>query len=332
MGRGKNTTPEERSLIQVLAEEGYSKQEIANRIQRSEHLVRNCLRKKIIPYAKPKINKRNTKLTRRQIGQIKQEATKNKLYASQIVEKLSLPVGKRRVQQILARDSNIKWKKSAKAPPLSSKHKECRLNFARYTMSWSEQWKNIIFSDEKKFNLDGPDGNSHYWHDLKNPNAPKMSRNFGGGSIMVWGGFSYYGKLQLCFLSSKMNSQLYVEMLECVLINYLEENMDKNMTFQQDNASIHVSRVAKSFFSSASIPLLDWPARSPDLNPIENIWGIMSRDIYRNGKQYNTVGELKLAIHQSWLNIEAGTLRNLINSMPKRIFDVIKNKGGITKY
>lgn len=46
MGRGKNTTPEERSLIQVLAEEGYSKQEIANRIQRSEHLVRNCLRKK----------------------------------------------------------------------------------------------------------------------------------------------------------------------------------------------------------------------------------------------------------------------------------------------
>lgn len=159
-----------------------------------------------------------------------------------------------------------------------------------------------------------------------------MSRNFGGGSVMVWGGFSYFGKLKLCFISTKMKSETYVEMLEDVLIGYLEENSEQNFTYQQDNASIHVSKVSKDFFSQASIPLLDWPARSPDLNPIENVWGILSRAVYANSKQYNSVRDLKIAIHQAWLDVQMDTLRTLIDSMPNRLFYVITNKGGITKY
>ena len=46
--------------------------------------------------------------------------------------------------------------------------------------------------------------------------------------------------------------------------------------FQQDNASIHVSKRAKIWFEANSVNLLDWPARNPDLNPIENLWGISS--------------------------------------------------------
>lgn len=52
-------------------------------------------------------------------------------------------------------------------------------------MAWADQWKRVIFSDEKKVNLDGPDGLNYYWHDLRNEKEIKMSRNFGGGAVMV---------------------------------------------------------------------------------------------------------------------------------------------------
>ena len=89
-------------------------------------------------------------------------------------------------------------------------------------------------------------------------------------------------------------------MLEDVLVNYQEYNLDKAMTFQQDNAGINVSKASKTLFASALIPFLGWPARSPDLNLIENLWVIMSRDANSNVKQYNTVNELKTAILQFW--------------------------------
>lgn len=152
-----------------------------------------------------------------------------------------------------------------------------------------------MFSDEKKFNLDGPDSYSCYWHDLQKNNVRMSKRNFGGGSVMVWAAFSSAGKAQLCFVPSKMNSKTYTDMLEDALITFLDEKMDEDSIFQQDNASIHVSRESRNWLKEHKIDLLGWPACSPDLNPIENLWRWMSRKIYgqkAQGKTYKTVLEL----------------------------------------
>ncbi|CAK9801712.1 Transposable element Tc3 transposase [Anthophora plagiata] len=77
---------------------------------------------------------------------------------------------------------------------------------------------------------------------------------------------------------------------------------------------------------------MPWPSKSPDLNPIENLWGILARKVYTNGKQYSNTMELKNGIKEAWSQIESETLHKLIYSMPKRIFEIIKNKGGSTKY
>ncbi len=66
--------------------------------------------------------------------------------------------------------------------------------------------------------------------------------------------------------------------------------------FQQDGASIHTSRSKKTWFMQNNITLLNLPALSPDLNPMENIWGIFSRKIYENGKQYTCVNDLKMQL------------------------------------
>ncbi|VDP48585.1 unnamed protein product, partial [Heligmosomoides polygyrus] len=82
-----------------------------------------------------------------------------------------------------------------RVPRLTDCHKPARLNFARAHMS--TKWKKVVFSDEKKWNLDGPDGYRHYWRDLRKEERVFSRRNFGGGSLMVWTAFSGHGLVAL---------------------------------------------------------------------------------------------------------------------------------------
>ena len=93
--------------------------------------------------------------------------------------------------------------KRQKKPVLTKEHKKGRLEFARNHMAWKEKWKKVIFSDEKKFNLDVPDGSQFYWHDLRQTPEVAMSRNFDDGSVMLWSAFSFNGKTSLCFISTR---------------------------------------------------------------------------------------------------------------------------------
>lgn len=110
------------------------------------------------------------------------------------------------------------------------------------------------------------------------------------------------------------------------------EEFGEDLIFQPDNASIHVSAKSKEWFRKKEIPLLTWPVRSPDLNPIENLWGILARRVYRNGRQFGTVTEQKNIIQEEWASISVEEINTLIKSMPKRIFQVINNNGGSTKF
>lgn len=190
----------------------------------------------------------------------------------------------------------------------------------------------MIFSDEKKFNLDGPDGFKGYWRDLRKDKQYFSTRNFGGGSCMVWAGFCSSGKLKLAFTSCKMNSKNYTDVLESRLLPFIRKLHPKKLIFQQDNAAIHKSKETSAWFKYHKVDLLDWPARSPDLNPVENLWGILVRRIYAEGRQYSTVNELKIAISDAWEEIEESIIKNLISSMPNRIFQTINRNGRVTDY
>lgn len=190
----------------------------------------------------------------------------------------------------------------------------------------------VIFSDEKKFNLDGPDGLDGYWRDLRKEPLYFSKRNFGGGSLMVWGAFSTYGTLPLVFPSCKMNSEEYQRVLQDSLVPYVAKLQQKSLIFQQDNASVHVSNSIKLWFAKKKIQIMEWPACSPDLNPMENIWGWIVRRIYADNKQYQNVVELRRAINNTWEEITLDFLENYVSSMPNRIADVISKKGKPIQY
>lgn len=149
---------------------------------------------------------------------------------------------------------------------------------------------------------------------------------------MLWGAFSASGCLDIKFTSSRMNSRDYIQVLENSLLPFLAAHPEKNWTFQQDNAKIHISRETMGWMETNSIKVMDWPACSPDLNPIENIWGVLVRRVYAEHRQYESLAELKVAILEEWRKLDSEFLNKLIRSVQKRIFDLIQSKGGPINY
>lgn len=190
----------------------------------------------------------------------------------------------------------------------------------------------VIFSDEKKFNLDGPDGFNSYWRDLRKEPRYFSKRNFGGGSLMVWGAFCSDGMLDLAFPSCRMNSSEYVGVLEDKLVPFLESSNDSELIFQQDNAAIHKSRYTQEWLQSKNIKTMERPTCSPDQNPIENIWGILARRVFAENRQYQSVFDLKEVVIEEWRAISQEMRTKLVDSMPDRIFELIQNQGGPTHY
>ncbi len=109
--------------------------------------------------------------------------------------------------------------------------------------------------------------------EAQNPRCLKSSVNF-PQSLMVWGAMSSAGVGPLCFLRSTVNAAIYQEVLEHFMLPAADQLYgDADFIFQQDLAPAHSAKATSTWFKDHGIPVLSWPANSPDLIPIENLWG-----------------------------------------------------------
>jgi len=108
--------------------------------------------------------------------------------------------------------------------------------------------------------------------------------------------------------------------------------MSRELKFMHDGASVHRSKLTTAWLTKKKIETIKWPAHSPDLNPIENIWGILTRAVYANGRQFQNKVELKEEILKQWSLISPEQLSNHVESMTDRVIEVIKKDGACTKY
>jgi transposase len=101
--------------------------------------------------------------------------------------------------------------------------------------------------------------------------------------------------------------------------------------FCQDNASIHTANETLEWLEEDGVSWIgDWPANSPDLNLIENVWGIMVRRM--GGRNFDTEAQLWAAVVEEWDNISYDTIRKLYKSVRMRYQAVLGANGKHTKY
>ena len=149
---------------------------------------------------------------------------------------------------------------------------------------------------------------------------------------MLWGGITLKGRTTLAWMKGRQNTKKYLQVLRDFLLPFADENMPVSWMFQQDNASIHTSEEAKSWFEENGVRVMDWPARSPDLNPIENVWGWLARKVYAENRQYKSISELYTAVMAQWENMPSDIVEKLFLSMHERAIKVLVRQGLHTHY
>jgi transposase len=331
MGRGKQLTAYERGKIDGLSAAGMSNRQISATMTRSPKVINNYLRDKDT-YGKKKSPGRPQLLTDRNKRALNKEIRKEGVSIREVMTATGVPGSRWTSWRAVKATGNVEYCKGQRKPAWKPHHLLARLQFATSYITWTNEWDKVVFSDEKKWNLDGPDGSQYYWHDLRDDPRWFTKRAQGGGSIMTWAGFGANGKTELKIIQGRMNSTAYQELLADALLPCGAAIGGPEWIFQQDNAPIHVSRSSVQWMQNNGVGTIKWPALSPDLNPIENLWGIMVREVYANGKQYHHVNDLKNAIIAAWNSIPAHLCRKLVRSMHTRCIAVMKNNGGVTKY
>ena len=242
-----------------------------------------------------------------------------------------LSISGRSVRRILSLNSmvHLRIRPSLVLPPRILAD---RLAFARSHVSWNQlTWNRVIFTDEKKFNLVGNDSHVSAWslrHQRYEVSVLQPSR----ASLMVWGAISSVGTLHLLCTDPSVTAESYVNMLERDFFDVMDYNLPDDVIWMHDNAPAHRASYTREFFQRKGMEVLQWPARSPDLNPIENVWGILSQRLYCDGRTYHNTTELWEAVSVEWHQIGQETIQNLYNSMPRRMMDVLEANGQRIKY
>ena len=233
-------------------------------------------------------------------------------------------------------NANLRARRAAIRPRLNDAHRAARREWCTQHVRWTrEQWAQVLFTDESRFCLDPTDRRNRVWRRPGERFADEavLERNrYGGGSVMIWGGISTRHRTVLYNVDGNLNGVRYqAEILQPLVLPALHQ-LGPHALFQDDNARAHRSIAVNMFVQAAGINRMQWPANSPDLNPIEHLWDELGRRVQQRRPPPANLAQLFLSLQQEWDAVPQAFLRTLVNSMPQRCRECLANNGGHTRY
>lgn len=328
---------ERKEIIERL-KSGLPARQIARNFSRSPQSVIK-LRKKFLEthsiLDRPKSGRPRV-TTKRQDRILERISLKNRRFSAAQVRNEAFLQSKLSVRSVRRRlcQMGLFGRSAAKKPLVSRKNRLLRIQFAKAYLKWTvADWQRVIFTDESKFNRIQSDGRTYVRRrkgEMYSPNCLQHKIQGGGGSVMVWGCLSKFGTGPLAFIDGNLKSSNYQDMLENTFLPFYEENLPLNSIFQQDNAPAHRSHSVKGFLSKSLPYVLDWPAQSPDINIIENVWNHIKCNLKKTASK--NLHELRLNVRSQWDSITPQFINKLFQSIPRRLVAILRAKGYTTKY
>jgi hypothetical protein len=202
-----------------------------------------------------------------------------------------------------------------------------RIEFCTNNLTNEIDWSsNVLISDESRFSIGDDSRRRWIRRGMYLENTFQKKAKF-QKSLMVWACIGKNFKSPLIFIEGNLNTDGYIDMLtkNKVFETASECFSPEKVYFQQDGATCHTSKRSTEYIKQHIELIENWPSNSPDLSPIENLWGILKYRLHQ--KTFTTIAELKLLLNQEWESIEMSLVNSLIEQIPARMELCLQQSG-----
>ncbi|GFV72205.1 transposable element Tcb2 transposase [Trichonephila clavipes] len=218
--------------------------------------------------------------------------------------------------------------------PLTRQHRTARLQWCREHHNWTEQdWACVLFSDETRFSLSSDCRRQLIWRESGTAYRPKNiqeKNRYPTCSIMLWAGIMINGRMRLHVVANgTMMGQRYIDEVLLPDVRLFRGAVGDKFVFMDDNAPCHRALAVQDCLDSEGIQRLVWPARSPDLNPIENVWDALGRQVAGRNYPPTNKNPLIRALTEEWDKLPQQLLDNVVQR--KRHLAESRNENMTTK-
>ena len=149
--------------------------------------------------------------------------------------------------------------------------------------------------------------------------------------VSVWASISTFGKLSITFYDGNLNQYSYQSILEAHLYPAANRFGGRRVwVLLQDGAPCHRAHSTKLSILQHAGEMIEWPAASPDINPIENVWALIKAAVARRLPQDHN--ELRACIMEEWHNLDNSIVSDIALSMHDRVIELINEEGGYIHY
>jgi len=196
-----------------------------------------------------------------------------------------------------------------------------------YLKMTKAQMLSLKFSDEKYW--DSQDhGGERVWC-FGNEQPRRQQRDVWSPRIHVWGVIGMNYRMLVRIPNGRQNGDQYKKKcVEPFARDVIQRGILNSTIFQYDGDKSHGTSNVKVYLERKGVEVLpEWPPRSPDLTPIENMWGICQREVDRRVSPDATPDEMWEVVRSTFDAIPVAVVNNLILSVPWRLKECIGMKG-----